>query len=781
MSARAVLSTITICALLCIAGIVVAMALMVARLPDTITATEVTAISITVDKINGAEYSINDGNTWQSSNIFEGLAPNTRYTITVRNSRAKEDVRLVEATTLKYRNTQVPGMYSADVLISADRITVNSRDNIECSTDNGKNWAYEIILSDLQPNTQHDITMRYAETPTTEAGEAVTYTYTTNKYARTISDTLEALDIASDSVTLTANPDYEYSINLVDWQSDNVISGLQPNTSYNAYARYRETNEYYASDTISVWFTTIKTTQSAPVITDEAVVTDNSITVQSIVGAEYSINNGATWQSSNIFEGLTGLTDYTVYVRYAETDTAYASASVSINITTLASAGLYNSSNVMTHSWTELVDSNYITVENNTIMSVTTNNIFTDAKLIIADGIVCIGSRAFSNCNISQVIMPDTITEIYESAFNNCKTLKKIKLSDNITVLSQSCFDQCESLEDVILPQNLITIKESAFQFCAKLKPLTFPDALERILGTAFYSTNTNLISKLPKSLIELGDWCFGNEGQINITTVDLPKLTTLGVGVFSKCANLTTVSVHTSAFKAYVFDGCTALRSVPRISSVGNYAFNGCESLTDITFWSSINTISSYAFCGVVGLTYLPDSIIRIEQYSLSGTGITEVVSRKITQLNNYAFANCKSLTSVDFSDSNISLIGDHVFAGCSKLTSIVLRGGYITPDIIEGCTALSYIKTMEDVTLNIVLNENNQAELFDGLQCKFICLGNLAIHITSYNGGEPDTNTAILQCSIDIYVANSDALRDAEIVSQIASKIHPLSEYSA
>ena len=38
-----------------------------------------------------------------------------------------------------------------------------------------------------------------------------------------------------------------------------------------------------------------------------------------VVGAEYSGNNGASWQSSNIFSGLAPETSFIVLVRMAET------------------------------------------------------------------------------------------------------------------------------------------------------------------------------------------------------------------------------------------------------------------------------------------------------------------------------------------------------------------------------------------------------------------------------------------------------------------------------
>lgn len=74
---------------------------------------------------------------------------------------------------------------------------------------------------------------------------------------------------------------------------------------------------------------------SAPAAPTLASKTTTSITLNTINGAEYSKDNGTTWQDSTVFEGLSSGTAYSFIARIKETATHFASAnSTSSSITT---------------------------------------------------------------------------------------------------------------------------------------------------------------------------------------------------------------------------------------------------------------------------------------------------------------------------------------------------------------------------------------------------------------------------------------------------------------
>lgn len=81
----------------------------------------------------------------------------------------------------------------------------------------------------------------------------------------------------------------------------------------------------------------IKNAQQAPAAPVPVKITSTSVELKSVVGCEYMLNDGE-WQASPKFTGLKAQTKYTVSQRYKDTETAYASDSVSVSVTTLKAA-----------------------------------------------------------------------------------------------------------------------------------------------------------------------------------------------------------------------------------------------------------------------------------------------------------------------------------------------------------------------------------------------------------------------------------------------------------
>lgn len=72
-------------------------------------------------------------------------------------------------------------------------------------------------------------------------------------------------------------------------------------------------------------------TPSAPTLFS---ITDSTVTLNSVSGCEYR-RSGGSWQSSNVFTGLSPATSYTFYQRVKETDSAYPSSeSAGLTVTT---------------------------------------------------------------------------------------------------------------------------------------------------------------------------------------------------------------------------------------------------------------------------------------------------------------------------------------------------------------------------------------------------------------------------------------------------------------
>ena len=90
-----------------------------------------------------------------------------------------------------------------------------------------------------------------------------------------------------------------------------------------------------------------------------------------------------------------------------------------------------------------------------------------------------------------------------------------------------------------------------------------------------------------------------------------------------------------------------------------------------------SVRSIENYAFqnCNSLTSITIPAGVMSIGDHTLSGcSSLTSItLSEGMTSIGYYAFSGCSSLTSITIPEGMIS-IGYGAFAGCSSLTSITL-----------------------------------------------------------------------------------------------------------
>ena len=75
-----------------------------------------------------------------------------------------------------------------------------------------------------------------------------------------------------------------------------------------------------------------------------------------------------------------------------------------------------------------------------------------------------ISSYAFSNCkNITEITIPDSVTEIGNYAFDNCTSLSKVQLSNGLTKIGDYAFYYCKNLTEITIPDSVTEIGNYAF------------------------------------------------------------------------------------------------------------------------------------------------------------------------------------------------------------------------------------------------------------------------------------------------------------------------------
>ena len=244
---------------------------------------------------------------------------------------------------------------------------------------------------------------------------------------------------------------------------------------------------------------------------------------------------------------------------------------------------------------------------------------------------------------ITELIIPDSITSIENVAFSNCSGLKNVTIPEGVTSIGESAFSRCSGLKNVTIPEGVTSIGYRAFSGCSGLTSIIIPDSVTSIRyyafdGTAWYNNQ-------PDGLIYAGKVAYKYKGTM---------------------PNNTTIVINEGTI------------------SIGDYAFSGCTGLTSIIIPDSVTSIGTGAFDGTAWYNNQPDGLIYAGKvaYIYKGTmpnNTTITIKEGTIGIANsafdYYFSGPRELTSIIIPHS-VTSIGDYAFYYCSKLKNITFKG---------------------------------------------------------------------------------------------------------
>ncbi len=88
------------------------------------------------------------------------------------------------------------------------------------------------------------------------------------------------------------------------------------------------------------------------------------------------------------------------------------------------------------------------------------------------------------------VSVPNGVRIIKNDAFRWSSFLRYIKLPDTIIEIGDFAFADCREMVDINLPGNLTSIGVRAFAWCDRLRSLDIPNSVSSIGAEAFYGCN---------------------------------------------------------------------------------------------------------------------------------------------------------------------------------------------------------------------------------------------------------------------------------------------------
>ena len=237
--------------------------------------------------------------------------------------------------------------------------------------------------------------------------------------------------------------------------------------------------------------------------------------------------------------------------------------------------------------------------------------------------------------------------ELGNSVFKGCSVLTSVTIPSSVTSIGLWAFEGCSGLTSLIIPSSVTSIERSAFKDCSGLTSLTIPSSVTEIGKSVFEGCSGLTSLTIPSSVTEIGESAF--EGCSGLTSLTIPSsVTEIGESAFKGCSGLTSLIIPSSvtSIGSYVFENCSGLTSITIPSSVteiGGAAFKGCSSLINL-YYKIDEKIETYLRYG-----HLYINVKCGIEYYLNDKKITSVaIPSTITKLGEYAFQNCRDLTSV-------------------------------------------------------------------------------------------------------------------------------------
>ena len=90
----------------------------------------------------------------------------------------------------------------------------------------------------------------------------------------------------------------------------------------------------------------------------------------------------------------------------------------------------------------------------------------------------------------SYYLIPNSVTQIGNYAFQSCSTLTGVTIPDSVTSIGNRAFSSCTGLTNLATGNRVISIGNRAFEYCTSLTNVTIPDSVTSIGSYAFLCTN---------------------------------------------------------------------------------------------------------------------------------------------------------------------------------------------------------------------------------------------------------------------------------------------------
>ena len=352
----------------------------------------------------------------------------------------------------------------------------------------------------------------------------------------------------------------------------------------------------------------------------------------------------------------------------------------------------------------------------------------------IPEGIKEIRNDTFVASGITSISIPDSVELLGVGVFAGCKALTSAKLSNGCIAIPSETFAECVSLQEVVIGTATSEIGNNAFAYCKDLV-INLPDSVSTVSRNAFNGCENVVINTATPRVFRILSNKRDNDIEatgscgftVNYTAMDdsqevehvVYRGEKLSIQYGDRISEIKYVTIPKgiSTIENYSFKDCVNLlgftdqSDLSNINSIDDGAFENCERLVALDlhqmtnlWWLGKGAFKNCKSIGYIGLPEGDDGPQDIPNECFQGctslskvdcNNITRIIGNsafresgvvtvagldKVTEIGDYAFADCVNLRALALNSPRLRRIGEHAFDGCTSLEGI-----YCTNDNVE------------------------------------------------------------------------------------------------